>query len=306
MKIIVASTSLLARPLASAIKHNQNHELVGIVTSQDKVFGRGLSVTSNPLAVWAKEEKILVFKPENIHDFELLITASKVDLIITISYGQIITPRLLSLPKFGWLNVHFSVLPKFRGAAPVQRAILSGDKTTGVSVFKLDQGLDTGAVYKVLEVPLKVDTTTEDVLNELSELGAGLAVETLNMISNGVLPTPQSEVGVSYAAKFNKADGQIIWDSPSEHIYNLYRALHHNPGVWTMLGELRLKIEKLGPTIVNKTLKCGEVFIDTERLIVGTANGAIEILNLTPAGRVSMTASEFIRGLSTRTDLYLG
>lgn len=306
MKIIVASTSLLARPLASAIKHNQNHELVGIVTSQDKVFGRGLSVTSNPLAVWAKEEKILVFKPENIHDFELLITTSKVDLIITISYGQIITPRLLSLPKFGWLNVHFSVLPKFRGAAPVQRAILSGDKTTGVSVFKLDQGLDTGAVYKVLEVPLKVDTTTEDVLNELSELGAGLAVETLNMISNGVLPTPQSEVGVSYAAKFNKADGQIIWDSPSEHIYNLYRALHHNPGVWTMLGELRLKIEKLGPTIVNKTLKCGEVFIDTERLIVGTANGAIEILNLTPAGRVSMTASEFIRGLSTRTDLYLG
>ena len=306
MKIIVASTSLLARPLASALKHNQNHELVGIVTSQDKVFGRGLSVTSNPLAVWAKEEKIEVFKPKNMDDFELLIRSSKVDLIITISYGQIITPRLLSLPKFGWLNVHFSVLPKFRGAAPVQRAILSGDKTTGVSVFKLDQGLDTGAIYKVLEVPLKVDTTTEDVLNELSELGAGLAVETLSMISNGVLPTPQSEVGVSYAAKFNKADGQIIWDSPSEHIYNLYRALHHNPGVWTMLGELRLKIEKLGPTIVNKTLKCGEVFIDTERLIVGTANGAIEILNLTPAGRVSMTASEFIRGLSTRTDLYLG
>ncbi|MFM7496099.1 MAG: methionyl-tRNA formyltransferase [Candidatus Nanopelagicus sp.] len=306
MKIIVASTSLLARPLASALKHNQNHELVGIVTRQDKAFGRGLSVTSNPLAVWAKEEKIEVFKPKNMDDFELLIRSSKVDLIITISYGQIITPSLLSLPKFGWLNVHFSVLPKFRGAAPVQRAILSGDKTTGVSVFKLDQGLDTGAVYKVLEVPLKVDATTEDVLIELSELGADIAVETLSMISNGVLPTPQSEVGVSYAAKFNKADGQIFWDSPSEQIYNLYRALHHNPGVWTMLGELRLKIEKLRPTIVDKTLKCGEVFIDAEKLIVGTANGAIEILNLTPAGRVSMTASEFIRGLSTRTDLHLG
>lgn len=306
MKIIVASTSLIARPLASALKHNQNHELVGIVTSQDKAVGRGLSVTSNPLAVWAKEEEIEVFKPENMDDFELLITKSKVDLIITISYGQIITPRLLSLPKFGWLNVHFSVLPKFRGAAPVQRAILSGDKTTGVSVFKLDQGLDTGAVYKVLEVPLNVDATTEDVLIELSELGAGLAVETLSMISNGLLPTPQSKVGVSYAAKFNKSDGQISWDSPSEHIYNTYRALHKNPGVWTMLGELRLKIEKLKPTIVNETLKCGEVLIDTERLIVGTASGAIEILNLTPAGRVSMTASEFIRGLSNRTDLYLG
>lgn len=306
MKIIVASTSLIARPLASALKHNQNHELVGIVTSQDKAVGRGLSVTSNPLAVWAKEEEIEVFKPENMDDFELLITKSKVDLIITISYGQIITPRLLSLPKFGWLNVHFSVLPKFRGAAPVQRAILSGNKTTGVSVFKLDQGLDTGAVYKVLEVPLNVDATTEDVLIELSELGAGLAVETLSMISNGLLPTPQSNVGVSYAAKFNKSDGQISWDSPSEHIYNTYRALHKNPGVWTMLGELRLKIEKLKPTIVNETLKCGEVLIDTERLIVGTASGAIEILNLTPAGRVSMTASEFIRGLSNRTDLYLG
>ena len=306
MKIIVASTSLIARPLASALKHNQNHELVGIVTSLDKAVGRGLSVTSNPLAVWAKEEEIEVFKPENMDDFELLITKSKVDLIITISYGQIITPRLLSLPKFGWLNVHFSVLPKFRGAAPVQRAILSGDKTTGVSVFKLDQGLDTGAVYKVLEVPLNVDATTEDVLIELSELGAGLAVETLSMISNGLLPTPQSKVGVSYAAKFNKSDGQISWDSPSEHIYNTYRALHKNPGVWTMLGELRLKIEKLKPTIVNETLKCGEVLIDTERLIVGTASGAIEILNLTPAGRVSMTASEFIRGLSNRTDLYLG
>ena len=306
MKIIVASTSLLARPLASVLKHNQNHELVGIVTTQDKAVGRGLSVTANPLAVWAKEEEIAVFKPKNMDDFELLITTSKVDLIITISYGQIIAPRLLSLPKFGWLNVHFSVLPKFRGAAPVQRAILAGDKTTGVSVFKLDQGLDTGAVYKALEVPLKVDATTEDVLIELSELGAGLAVETLSMISNGLLPTPQSEVGVSYAAKFNKADGQISWDSPSEHIYNLYRALHNNPGVWTMLGELRLKIERLKPTIVNKTLKCGEVLIDAERLIVGTASGAIEILNLTPAGRVSMTASEFIRGLTNRTDLYLG
>jgi methionyl-tRNA formyltransferase len=263
-------------------------------------------VTANPLAVWAKEEEIAVFKPENMDDFELLITTSEVDLIFTISYGQIITPRLLSLPKFGWLNVHFSVLPKYRGAAPVQRAILSGDKTTGVSVFKLDQGLDTGAVYKVLEVPLKADATTEDVLIELSEIGAGLAVETLGMISKGLLPTPQSEVGVSYAAKFNKADGQIIWDSPSEHIYNLYRALYNNPGVWTTLGELRLKIERLTPTIVNKNLKSGEVLIDTDRLIVGTASGAIEILNLTPAGRVSMTASEFIRGLSDRTGLYLG
>lgn len=306
MKIIVASTSLLARPLASVLKHNQNHELVGIVTSQDKQVGRGLLVTSNPLAVWAKEEAIEVFKPENIDDFELLITSSKVDLIITISYGQIIAPRLLSLPKFGWLNVHFSVLPKFRGAAPVQRAIMAGDKTTGVSVFKLDQGLDTGAVYKALEVPLKDDATTEDVLNELSELGAGLAVETLSMISNGLQPTPQSKIGVSYAAKFNKADGQIIWDSSSEHIYNLYRALHNNPGVWTRLGDLRLKIEKLRPTIVNRTLKCGEVLIDAERFFVGTTTGAIEILNLTPAGRVSMTASEFIRGLSNRTGLYLG
>ena len=306
MKIIVASTSLLAKPLASVLKHNQNHELVGIVTSQDKQVGRGLLVTSNPLAVWAKEEAIEVFKPENIDDFELLITSSKVDLIMTISYGQIIAPRLLSLPKFGWLNVHFSVLPKFRGAAPVQRAILAGDKTTGVSVFKLDQGLDTGAVYKALEVPLKDDATTEDVLNELSELGAGLAVETLSMISNGLQPTPQSKIGVSYAAKFNKADGQIIWDSSSEHIYNLYRALHNNPGVWTRLGDLRLKIEKLRPTIVNRTLKCGEVLIDAERFFVGTTTGAIEILNLTPAGRVSMTASEFIRGLSNRTGLYLG
>ena len=306
MKIIVASTSLLAKPLASVLKHNQNHELVGIVTSQDKQVGRGLLVTSNPLAVWAKEKAIEVFKPENIDDFELLITSSKVDLIITISYGQIIAPRLLSLPKFGWLNVHFSVLPKFRGAAPVQRAILAGDKTTGVSVFKLDQGLDTGAVYKALEVPLKDDATTEDVLNELSELGAGLAVETLSMISNGLQPTPQSKIGVSYAAKFNKADGQIIWDSSSEHIYNLYRALHNNPGVWTRLGDLRLKIEKLRPTIVNRTLKCGEVLIDAERFFVGTTTGAIEILNLTPAGRVSMTASEFIRGLSNRTGLYLG
>jgi methionyl-tRNA formyltransferase len=183
---------------------------------------------------------------------------------------------------------------------------MAGDKTTGVSVFKLDQGLDTGAVYKALEVPLKDDATTEDVLTELSELGAGLAVETLSMISNGLQPTPQSKIGVSYAAKFNKADGQIIWDSSSEHIYNLYRALHNNPGVWTRLGNLRLKIEKLRPTIVNRTLKSGEVLIDAERFFVGTTTGAIEILNLTPAGRVSMTASEFIRGLSNRTGLYLG
>ena len=306
MKLFVASSSFVAKPTILSLVADKNYDLIGLITNPDKATGRGKQIEANKLANWANLASINTFKPGSVDDLRSLVLENKPDIVLTIAYGRLIPQELLEIPKYGWINVHFSILPKWRGAAPVQWAILSGDTKTGISIFKLDKGMDTGPIYLQKETKIAIEEKSEQLLERLSLIGSELSIKTLELIKNGVIPSPQDSTGVSLAPKFNKNDGRIEWTKRSDEIYNHYRALSANPGVWTSVGELRIKIDSLTISYGLEQLKPGAVVIDKEHLFIGTGNGVIEIEKLTPAGRNQMSAAEFIRGLTNRNGLTVG
>jgi methionyl-tRNA formyltransferase len=306
LKLFVASSSLVAKTLISTLLVGKDHQLLGLITNPDKATGRGMQIEANELATWAQSEKIQTYKPSTHDEIRLIIEKDKPDLVITIAYGQLIPEPLLDLPKHGWINVHFSTLPKWRGAAPVQWAILNGDKESGISIFKLERGMDTGPIYLMQSIQIESSERSEELLERLSILGSSLTLDSLTLISDGFTPQAQSAQGVSIAPKFKKSDGQLDWSQSSEQIFNRYRALSDNPGVWSMLADLRIKIDSLRPSYASDQLKPGEILIDSEKFFVGTSTNVIEIVRLTPAGRNQMSAAEFIRGLPNRSGLSLG
>ena len=306
MKVVIASSSYVSKPLISLLSSSREHELIGLITNPDKATGRGMNIVANELASWGMSNGINVLKPEGRDNLKDLIKTLNPEIVITIAYGQIIPEDFLNLPKYGWINVHFSSLPRWRGAAPVQWAILSADKETGVTIFQLDKGMDTGPVYLSESVSIERDETTEMLLTRLSNIGADLAIQSLSKIQTGIEPVAQLNSGVTLAPKITKNDGKINWHENTDEIFNRYRALAGNPGIWTLLGELRLKIDSLEISNRTEKLSPSEVLIADELLLVGANNGVIEIKTLTPAGRTQMSAAEFIRGLSNRSGLQLG
>ena len=306
MKVVIASSSYVSKPLISLLSSSREHELIGLITNPDKATGRGMNIVPNELASWGMSNGINVLKPEGRDNLKDLIKTLNPEIVITIAYGQIIPEDFLNLPKYGWINVHFSSLPRWRGAAPVQWAILSADKETGVTIFQLDKGMDTGPVYLSDSVSIERDETTEMLLTRLSNIGADLAIQSLSKIQTGIKPVAQLNSGVTLAPKITKNDGKINWHENTDEIFNRYRALAGNPGIWTLLGELRLKIDSLEISNRVEKISPAEVLISDEHLLVGANNGVIEIKTLTPAGRSQMSAAEFIRGLPNRSGLQLG
>ena len=306
MKVVIASSSYVSKPLISLLSSSREHELIGLITNPDKATGRGMNIVPNELASWGMSNGINVLKPEGRDNLKDLIKTLNPEIVITIAYGQIIPEDFLNLPKYGWINVHFSSLPRWRGAAPVQWAILSADKETGVTIFQLDKGMDTGPVYLSESVSIERYETTEMLLTRLSNIGADLAIQSLSKIQTGIEPIAQSNSGVTLAPKITKNDGKINWHENTDEIFNRYRALAGNPGIWTLRGDLRLKIDLLEISNRVEKISPAEVLISDEHLLVGANNGVIEIKTLTPAGRSQMSAAEFIRGLPNKSGLQLG
>ena len=306
MKVVVASSSPVAIPLISALNASSTHQLLGLLTNPDKATGRGMHVVANELATWAESLGLNVQKPENNDELKKVIENIKPEIVITIAYGRIIPLELLEIPKSGWINVHFSLLPRWRGAAPVQWAILNGDKQTGITVFKLDKGMDTGPVYLEQVTPINDNENSDELLKRLSQIGSDLVIKSLELISDGVIPKPQASNGITLAPKISKNDGKIDWQQSSNQVVNRFRALSSNPGVWSLLGELRIKIDALVASSFVDQIKPADIVINGERLFVGVLDGVIEILILTPAGRSQMSAAEFIRGLPSKQGLQLG
>jgi len=306
LKVVVASSSPVAIPLISALNASSTHQLIGLLTNPDKATGRGMHVVANELATWAESLGLNVQKPENNDELKKVIENIKPEIVITIAYGRLIPLDLLELPKSGWINVHFSLLPRWRGAAPVQWAILNGDKQTGITVFKLDKGMDTGPVYLEQVTPINDNENSDELLKRLSQIGSDLAIKSLELISDGVIPKPQASNGITLAPKISKNDGKIDWKQSSDQVVNRFRALSSNPGVWSLLGELRIKIDSLVASSFVDQIKPADIVINGERLFVGVLDGVIEILILTPAGRSQMSAAEFIRGLPSKEGLQLG
>jgi methionyl-tRNA formyltransferase len=306
LKVLIASSSILSIPLFNVLSNSSEYEITGLLTNQDKPTGRGQKIGSNELAVWAQSQNFDIFKSSSEDEMISALTKSLPEIVITIAFGQLVKEKVLRIPKFGWINIHFSILPKWRGAAPVQHSILNGEQSTGISIFKLDQGMDTGPIYLSKEFSLKEDETTTEVLNRLSVEGSEMTLDVLKMIEDRKQPKDQSNTAVSFAPKFQKKDGEINWKKSSESIYNLYRALGSNPGIWTVLNGVRLKIDRLRRSDVQLQLSSGQIEIDSEKIYAGTSEGVIEVLQVTPAGRNSMSSGEFVRGLTSKVGLNFG
>ncbi len=298
LRIAVASSSLLATPLIESIQESDD-ELGGLITVPDAPKGRGRSSTESELAIWSGERGFLLEKYQSDDELRAFLTEHRIDLVITLSFGKIIPTELLAIPNYGWLNVHFSALPKYRGAAPVQRSILAGEESIGISVFQLDSGMDTGPVYTQAEFPLGRTATTESILSDLSIAAVPLVREALQSIRHGESPSPQPEGVATYAAKLNLDEGRINWRSHGDQILLLLRALQENVGTWSTFREG--KINFYGATFVreNPEAEPGRIIISgakNEPLTIACGDGVIVIDEVKPAGKNRMSSSDFLRG----------
>ena len=295
MQISVASSSPIARELIECLLAS-DHELVSLITNPDKATGRGKKIVPNELAEWASLKGLNVAKPADTSELNRHLLSAQPQLIVTIAYGRIIPVELLHGPRFGWVNVHFSLLPKYRGAAPVQWALINGEKKTGFTIFKLDKGMDTGPIYVSKEVPIKDGDTTDSLLKELTHLAAIDLLELVKGIGK-TRATPQPLTGATYAPKISKEDAKIDWQNPTESILLKERALSSNPGIWTTFRGERLGLHGFSEYLGENTLiNPGDIEAVNGRFLVRTKDSIIEILELTPAGKKRMSGADFIRG----------
>ena len=292
MQIAVAATPEVALPTLEALLKSE-HDLVSVITQPDRPAGRGLSLKESPVAIWAKDRGISVSKP--VDQAELKLAVTDIDLVITIGFGVIIKEEILDLPKHGFINLHFSLLPKWRGAAPVQRSIEAGDQITGVTVFKLDKGMDTGPIYRQKEIAMPHQATTESLLQDLAVVGAPVVLDAITAIKANEAPVIQSVDGASRADKLSKDEGRIDWQDASLNIERKIRAFYPAPGAWTTFREEVLKIESADVSD-EKTGQPGEILLVGKELFVSTPEGSLQILKVKPAGKASMDAISWING----------
>ena len=292
MKILLASSSHLAKDLLDQIK-NSDHQLLGSISSPDRASGRGQSISSNDFATYCKEIGVTCYKPGTNEELADILQKTQAELVITLAYGRLIKTNELQIPKHGWLNVHFSLLPRWRGAAPVQRAIAAGDKQSGVTVFKLEQGLDTGPIYSSLTYPLSDKSRSDEVLKDLASLCLQPVSQALTMIENGKVATAQKSEGVTLASKILKSEGRIDWSRSAVEIDRQTRAFHPWPGAYTLLKGRRIEI--LETRVSNTNGVAGE-FFSIDPLLVGTGNGSLEIIRVKPENKREMSSSDWLRG----------
>jgi methionyl-tRNA formyltransferase len=292
MRLCVAATPKVAIPTLDYLLLS-NHELISVITQPDRPSGRGQKSRESEVSQWAAQNNVTCHKPQG--EQETLAALVDADLLLTIGYGVILPTSVISLPTHGSINLHFSLLPRWRGAAPVQRAIEAGDSVSGVTVFALDEGMDTGPIYLEKRFALDADITSDELLNELADLGVEAVSQTLTLIEQGVRPHAQSSEGAIRAMKISKGDAQIDWNQSAEVISQKIRAFTSNPGAWTNFRESTLKV--FTPTITDFPLPPGELLLKEKKLYIGTATSALEIGEVQPSGKALMPASSWVNGV---------
>ena len=292
MRIGVAATPDVALPTLNWLLHSE-HELVRVITQPDRKSGRGLDLKQSVVALWAKENKIDVVKPLDFDETKSVI--SDLDLLITIGYGVILPESLLDIPKFGCINLHFSLLPKYRGAAPVQRAIESGETASGVTVFKLDKGMDTGPIYSQMAIDIDSKWRSFELFSELSIIGVEAIEQSLSQITQGHLPKPQAGQH-SHAGKITKEEAKLDWAADPKRIINKIRAFYPAPICWTIFRGDNLKITKVGALSNYSKLAPGQIGLYEGECLIGVTGGALVIEKVVPLGKREMFAVEFARG----------
>ncbi|HEU4346527.1 MAG TPA: methionyl-tRNA formyltransferase [Actinoplanes sp.] len=299
MRLVFAGTPAVALPSLDAVAAS-SHDLVAVVTRPDAPAGRGRRLVRSPVGAWADEHGVEVLTPQRPRDPEFLDRLREIapDCVPVVAYGALVPPAALEIPRYGWVNLHFSLLPAWRGAAPVQHAVLHGDEVTGASVFELEAGLDTGPVYGTLTEHVRPADTAGDVLDRLATEGSGLLVAVLDAIEAGTaVARPQPADGVTLAPKITVEDARVRWSDPAFGVDRRIRACTPAPGAWTTLRGERLK---LGPVraVANATaLKPGELMAERGQVLAGTATTPVILGEVRAAGKKAMPAADWARGL---------
>lgn len=294
MRIGVAATPGVAIPTMDWLRDSK-HELNLVITRPDRPAGRGRALKESVVAQWASTHGVECVKPVSSED--LFDSLAFLDLVVTIGYGVILPIEILKIPRFGFINLHFSLLPAWRGAAPVQRSILNGDQVSGVSVFALDSGMDTGPVYVQREVPIHPYENAGELLAHMAVLGPEVVSETLSMIESGIPPTTQSHDGVTYAKKITKEEARIAWTSNGLEIDRKIRAFTPEPGAWTLWRNSTLRIDRARLFPLDDDIRPGVILVQGERVVVGCAGGdGLIIEEVTPAGKKTMSARSWANG----------
>ena len=297
MRVVFAGTPEVAVTSLEAVLASR-HEVLAVVTRPDAVAGRGHRLTPSPVSRVASERGIPVLTPTKPSDPEFIDRLSDLapDCCAVVAYGALIPQRVLDIPPKGWVNLHFSLLPAWRGAAPVQRAIMAGDDVTGAAVFQLEAGMDTGPVFGVVTEGIGPRDTAGDLLGRLADSGAHLLVKVLDGIEEGTLQAvPQSSDDVSLAPKITVDDARVRWDEPALAVDRRIRGCTPAPGAWTMLGDVKVKLQPV--THADDVLVPGELRVDRRRVLVGTLTTAVELSTVQPAGKKAMAAADWARGL---------
>jgi methionyl-tRNA formyltransferase len=301
VRLVFAGTPDVAVRSLRALLDCDRHDVVAVVTRPDAPAGRGRRPTRSPVGALADEAGLEVFTPRRPAEPEFLarLSALAPDCCPVVGYGALVPRSALDIPLHGWVNLHFSLLPAWRGAAPVQAAIRHGDKITGASTFALDEGLDTGPVYGTVTEVIRPEDTAGELLSRLASSGAALLVATLDGIADGTIrPVPQPAEGVSYAPKLTAQDAHVDFSAPAFAVHRRVRAVTPAPGAWARFRNQRIG---LGPVRVADVrdidgLARGELYVTKREVLVGTATGAVRLGDVTAPGKRAMPAPDWARG----------
>jgi methionyl-tRNA formyltransferase len=299
VRVLFAGTPPVAVPSLDALV-NAGFDVVAVLTRPDAPVGRKRVLTPSPVAQRAAELGLEVIHAARV-DAEAIdrISAVQPDVAAIVAYGGLVPPPALAIPRHGWVNLHFSLLPAWRGAAPVQRAVMAGDDVTGAVTFQLEEGLDTGPVFGTLTESVRPEDTAGDLLERLSNSGAVLLAQTLSAIEAGKA-APQPQAGdVSLAPKLTLEDGHLNWSHPALAISRQARGVTPEPGAWTVLDGQRVKLEpvRLRPEVTG--LAPGAVALQAKNVLVGTGSHAVELTRIQPAGKKMMAAADWARGMAS-------
>lgn len=299
MRVLFAGTPAVAVPSLDALVE-AGFDVVAVLTRPDAPLGRKRVLTPSPVAARAAELGIEVIHAAKV-DAEVTarIAATAPDVAAIVAYGGLIPRAALEIPRHGWINLHFSLLPAWRGAAPVQRAIIAGDDVTGAVTFRLEEGLDTGPVFGTLTEAVRPADTAGELLERLSHSGAVLLTQTLSAVDAGKAAAVPQQGDVSLAPKLTLEDGRLDWRQPALAIGRRARGVTPEPGAWTSLDGQRVKLEPVLLRPAAGTLLPGHVALDGKAVLVGTGSHPVELTRVQPAGKKMMTAADWARGQAT-------
>lgn len=293
IKVVFFGTEQFAVTILEGLLRCPFVQIVGVITQPDQPVGRKQILTPPPTKIWTEHHNIPVFQPEKLKEFDY--SSLECDINIVAQYGKIIPNHIIEAPQYKTLNVHTSLLPKYRGASPIQTALLNGETETGVTIMLMSEELDAGPILLQKKTTIESDETYQELDSRLALIGTEALLETFPLYIEGTLsPLPQNEKEATFTKILTREDGKIDWKKTAQEIYNQYRGLTPWPGIWTTFNSKRLKLLKIQPS--SLVLSPGQIDVQDEKMYIGTADGSITVTSLQLEGKQAMTVNEFLNG----------